>query len=351
MAGGHRGVAVVAALALSLVAAANAHAGTVSAANGRVTVSAAPGEANNVTVASTADGTTVKDAGPALTPDAGCAAQPDGSAVCPGPATLVDVTLGDGDDQLAMTGNAAVEVHAGAGNDTIQTGDGDDILRGEDGEDSLSSGEGNDTLIGAAGNDALAGGGGDDSLQSGTGNDDLAGGEGNDTLTASSGNDALAGGPGNDRLEAGKGADRLDGGEGNDALQTAEGEFTGTREKRIRCGAGVDALTAGPADTFVSDCERIDGASLRLGKAGKIPLVLVCAATPCKGSVRIQDAKNKINASAPVKLGAEKSATVAVHLSAAEVARLFKQKKVRLTAQFVFGAQKSRATFTLLRRV
>ncbi|MEA2497354.1 MAG: hypothetical protein QOJ29_5265 [Thermoleophilaceae bacterium] len=350
MAGGHRGIAVVAALALSLVAAAEAHAGTVSAANGRVTISAAAGEANNLTVATTADGTTVKDAGAVLTPDAGCAAQPDGSAVCPGPATLVDLTLGDGDDQLTVTGNAAVEVQAGAGNDTIQTGDGDDILRGEDGSDSLSSGEGNDTLIGADGNDALAGGGADDSLQSGAGDDDLAGGEGNDTLTASSGNDKLVGGPGNDRLEAGKGADALDGGEGNDALQTAEGEFTGTREKRIRCGAGVDALTAGPADSFVSDCERIDGASLRLRKGGQIPLVLVCAAA-CKGSVRIQDVKNKINASAPVKLGAGKSGVVAVRLSAAEVARLFKQKKVRLTAKFVFGAQKSRATFTLLRRV
>jgi hypothetical protein len=335
---------------LSLGAAGEAHASAVSAANGRVTFAAAPGEANNVTVASSADSTTVKDAGAALAPGAGCQAQPDGSALCAGPATLVDVQLGDGDDGLTATGTAAVEVRAGDGNDTVQTDAGEDVLRGEGGDDSLSSGDGNDTLIAAAGNDALAGGGGDDSLQSGDGNDTLAGGEGNDTLTAADGNDNVEGGPGNDRLEAGTGVDLLDGGDGNDVLLTAGAEFKDTREKRIRCGAGDDALTTGPADPFVSDCERIDGASLRLRKGGQIPLLLACAAT-CKGSVQIRDAKNKINARAPVKLAAGKSGVVAVRLSAAEVTRLFKQRKVRLTASFVLGAQKVRATFTLLRRV
>jgi Ca2+-binding RTX toxin-like protein len=228
------------------------------------------------------------------------------------------------------------------------------VLRGEEGDDTLAGNDGNDSLISAAGNDTLDGGSGDDSLQSGSGDDSLTGGTGNDTLTAKDGKDAIAGGEGNDRLEGGKGADDLDGGEGNDVLLTAEGEFKGTLERRIRCGPGDDALTAGPADRFPSDCERIDGASLRLQQGGVIPLQLVCAAA-CKGTVRIRDAKNKINASAPVKLGAGELARVKLTLTAAETERLFKQKKVRLTARFELksgGArQQVRATFTLLRRI
>ena len=329
-----------------------AAASTVSAANGRITITAAPGENNKMTFNEgdgsyqiTEDGGTI-EAGP------GCTKAPDAQRVgCPGSATLLQADLGDGDDSLTVSAGLASEIEGGAGNDTIVGGFGDDIIRGGDGADGLDGNTGNDSLISGAGDDFLSGGAGDDNVQSGDGKDVLNGNEGNDTLTAGDGNDTVKGGDGNDRLEAGKGADFLDGGAGNDVLQTAEGEFTGTREVRIRCGTGDDTLTAGPSDPFVSDCERTDGASLRLGKGGVIPMKLACAAK-CKGTVRIRDAKNSINAKATVNIAAGKTGVVAVRLTATEVKQLFKQKKVRLTASFVLGGgQKVRATFTLLRRV
>jgi Ca2+-binding RTX toxin-like protein len=66
---------------------------------------------------------------------------------------------------------------------------------------------GNDVLKGGSGNDKLFGWGGDDQIFGDDGNDWLFGGEGSDQLF---------GGNGDDRLEGGLGADRLEGGTGND---------------------------------------------------------------------------------------------------------------------------------------
>jgi hypothetical protein len=325
---------------------------TVSAAGGRIAITAAAGETNSITFNEGDGQYTITEGSAPIEAGAGCTKDASAARVaCPGAGVVVKVELGDGDDSFINSAGLGSEVDAGAGNDTVTGGFGDDVIRGDVGNDKLDGNTGNDTLIAGDGNDKLTGAAGDDSLQAGDGNDKLDGGDGNDTLTATDGADTLSGGAGNDRLEGGKGADSLDAGAGDDVLLTAEGEFTGTREKRIRCGAGRDRLTAGPDDSFVSDCEQADGASLRLQKGGRIPLTLTCASA-CKGSVRIKDAKSKIDTRAAVKGGAGKTVTVAVGLTKAEVTRLFRQKKVRLTASFALtGGQKVRATFTLLRRV
>jgi hypothetical protein len=358
LAGSHRGrtfsASVAAATASLALLPAAAGAGTISSANGRLAFAAAPGETNDLSIATGADSNVVKDAGAPLTAGPGCQSKPDGSAECSVGPAVIAVDLGDMNDVLTLTGSLPAEVNGGAGNDTLHGGPGDDVFRGDAGDDTLQGSDGKDTLIGADGADALDGGEGDDSLEGGAGKDTLNGQGGNDTLTAGDGNDVLGGGDGNDRLEGGKGADSFDGGAGDDVLLGGGGEFKGTREKRIRCGAGDDSLTAGPADPFVSDCERIDGASLRLLKGGLIPFELVCP-LGCKGTVRIRDAKNKINASAKINLGPGKTGTIEVRLTAAETARLFKLKKARETASFDLASggarQQTRATFTLLRRV
>ncbi|WLG95651.1 retention module-containing protein [Pseudomonas sp. FP198] len=58
--------------------------------------------------------------------------------------------------------------------------------------------DGNDTLLGGAGNDILFGQGGNDLLDGGKGNDILLGGSGSDTLIGGKGNDTLIGGLGGD---------------------------------------------------------------------------------------------------------------------------------------------------------
>lgn len=333
-----------------------AFAGTASVENGQVRFIAAGGEANTVAIATseTAGAYTVADSRP-VTAGPGCNSNPDGSAICPSSnVTGVDVQLGDLNDTLTLTIPTPARASGGPGNDTVRGGSGDDLLRGDEGDDTLEGNGGNDSLEGAGGGDQLNGGIADDNLQGGDGADSADGGAGNDTLVGGDGDDALAGGDGADRLEAGKGSDSLDAGAGDDKLFTAEGEFTGTREARIRCGAGTDELQSGPSDAFVADCEQTDGASLRLGTAGRVPIRLVCPVA-CRGRVSITGSKGRIRASARVNIAAGRAGTVRLRLDGAEVARLFKLKKVRMTATFRLTAagkpQRARAGFTLLRRV
>ncbi|MFJ4445861.1 immunoglobulin-like domain-containing protein, partial [Pseudomonas sp. NPDC089422] len=82
-----------------------------------------------------------------------------------------------------------------------------DLSRTNDGADTLMGGGGNDIIFGQGGNDYIDGGKGNDILLGGTGNDTLLGGEGNDLLFGGAGNDTLIGGKGNDILSGGAGAD------------------------------------------------------------------------------------------------------------------------------------------------
>lgn len=113
--------------------------------------------------------------------------------------TTLNVTGSGGNDTLFFTAAGgsptSIVANAGNGNDSIDTGNGDDVLNG---------GIGNDTLDGNTGIDALSGGDGNDTLivrngdnASGGNNDDLFQVNGNQNLVAT-----LDGGLGLDTFEA-----------------------------------------------------------------------------------------------------------------------------------------------------
>jgi Ca2+-binding RTX toxin-like protein len=92
-----------------------------------------------------------------------------------------------GNEAAAFAGDRAKQ------EDTIEGGDGDDLLVGSWGNDTLRGGDGNDVLVGSKGDDALRGGAGEDSVFGGDGNDRFyadmdgaddkyVGGEGVDTI-------------------------------------------------------------------------------------------------------------------------------------------------------------------------
>ena len=175
-----------------------------------------------------------------------------------------------GNDIFTNSGTETVEIHAGAGDDTIKGGIGHENLVGGDDNDFITADAGNDILKGEAGNDYLNGGDGNDLLNGGQGKDTLLGYAGNDTLEFDSadiidggagndkafyqdktginlnidavnieeihgniGNDtftsnvnsniAMFGKGGNDNLSTGNGDDYLDGGSGNDVIATKGG--------------------------------------------------------------------------------------------------------------------------------
>ncbi|TLP54437.1 type I secretion C-terminal target domain-containing protein, partial [Pseudomonas mosselii] len=97
-----------------------------------------------------------------------------------------------------------------------------DVSRTNDGADTLLGGAGDDIIFGQGGNDYIDGGKGNDILLGGSGNDTLLGGEGNDLLFGGAGNDTLIGGKGNDIMTGGSGADTFvwkAGDVGNDVIK------------------------------------------------------------------------------------------------------------------------------------
>jgi hypothetical protein len=163
----------------------------------------------------------------------------------PNPNWVIQAALGGGDDRWTLS-NSRTDfprqiVDAGAGNDTIRSGELDDQLTG---------GDGSDTLIGIGGNDAIDGG------------------PGNDRLTGSSGDDTITGGPGVDSLF---GDGEFSGfNYGNDTLRARDGEIDA-----LSCSFGADTAIADANDTFdvLGDCESRDvgGASPGPAPGGGAP--------------------------------------------------------------------------------
>lgn len=139
---------------------------------------------------------------------------------------------GAGNDSVCSTARVPTEVNGQAGNDILQGGFVDDIVRGGDGENRLYGKAGNDTLaggpeidriFGANGDDSIFGNGGNDYLEGHGGNDTISGGTGNDNIQAGAGNDTIYGGTGNDNIAGHAGNDVMYGNEGNDSINGGSG--------------------------------------------------------------------------------------------------------------------------------
>ncbi len=122
------------------------------------------------------------------------------------------------DDVITTNANPAFEQSSDINFDVVNAGAGDDIVRTGVGNDEVFGGEGNDTIRAGGGLDFAFGGEGNDKLIGEGGNDRLFGGEGNDKVYGGVGNDRLDGGEGNDRIVGGVGSDLLRGGDGDDVM-------------------------------------------------------------------------------------------------------------------------------------
>ena len=149
-------------------------------------------------------------------------------------------------------------------NDTIDAGNGDDIVRGLSGNDTLNGGRGNDVIFGGKGIFDVNG----IDIEINTGNDTLNGGTGKDILYGQDGNDTLDGGAGDDLLIGGAGIDIINGGisgidtasyanslspvtvylAASDQLYNNGGDAVGDRLSNIRNLIGSDG-----GDTLVGD--------------------------------------------------------------------------------------------------
>ena len=178
----------------------------------------------------------------------------------------------------------------GSSGDTLNGGDGDDILIGLGGNDTLNGGNGNDILVGGSGNDALNGGAGIDTASyidatsavtvslaaasaqntGGAGTDtlnsieNLIGSSYGDTLTGNNSNNLLIGGAGNDTLVGNGGDDILIGGLGADTMSGGSGKDTFLWQKG-GLGGGLDHITDFNVDTTGVNSDILDLSQLLSG--------------------------------------------------------------------------------------
>lgn len=166
-----------------------------------------------------------------------------------------DLLIGNNGNDI-INGDAGNDrIEGGNGHDTLDGGDGDDKIFGEDGndiiyagdgvQDFVYSGNGNDTVYGEGGADKILGEAGDDILNGGDGDDVLRGDIGNDTLNGDAGNDRLFGDDGNDTIDGGAGDDLLRGGAGTDILNGGTGDDLIIHDDNVDIidgGAGNDVL-------------------------------------------------------------------------------------------------------------
>ncbi len=176
---------------------------------------------------------------------------------------------GGGDDRIR--GDAEQDTaHGGSGSDILIGLGGDDALNGDDGRDFLYGGRDDDTVFGGAGDDELRGNRGNDTLEGGIGMDDLRGGGNNDTLVGGESGDFLFGENGNDVLDGGTGDDALTGGAGRDSFVFALG-FEFVRVIDFEDGSDILDLTDfgfSDFDTEVRDAARDTSFGLRIDFGG-----------------------------------------------------------------------------------
>lgn len=214
------------------------------------------------------------------------------------------ILLGSGNDRLTVDQFVDIDltVDAGAGDDSITTAIGDDVINAGDGNDSIfaeagndviDAGAGDDTILADLGNDVIDGGAGFDTLflaratgpvtvdfaagkvsGAGIGSDSFVNiekllfGAGNDIVTGNNGNDAFDGGAGNDTLKGGAGDDTLLGDEGDDAIDGGSGDDVvqgGNGVDTLKGGSGVDRLDGGAGNDVI---DAGSGNDIVLGGAG-----------------------------------------------------------------------------------
>ena len=217
-----------------LLLAATAVAATVSVSGGVLRVSAAPGEANAITVLAESPAGThpilaVADEGARPAAGPGCLRALTSERVTCAAAGVaaIEVDTGDGADGVAVLGTLPTR---------LRGGDGDDVLVSGAGADLLDGGPGGDLVAGNAGNDLVLGGLGDDSLH---------------------------GGDGADSIDGDRGGDTADGGAGDDSVLMRDKAPDG-----VLCGAGRDNVRAEVLDSLDFPCEQVDYGPP--GRAGRL---------------------------------------------------------------------------------
>jgi hypothetical protein len=147
----------------------------------------------------------------------------------------LNITTGSGADYIYI--NPAIDIP-----ENINSGNGNDTVRG---------GGGNVTIVAGNGNDNLLGKGQNNNITAGSGNNYISGDKANNTLVAGNGNDTIIGAGQTDKITVGN---------GNDVVTVGNDHDT------ITAGSGHDTVTGGLKNTYLYTKSTSSGTSTGTGK-------------------------------------------------------------------------------------
>lgn len=168
--------------------------------------------------------------------------------------------LGPEDNNSSVFDGRNDYVEAGAGNDNIDTIDGNNFIYGGPGIDNLSASEGDDVIFGNGDRDTIHGGSYIDFLFGGDGDDEVHGGPGSDVISGGAGNDNLDGGDGHDIIIDYLGDNVVTGGAGDDFV------ILGGGNDIVYLNDGNDIAHLGNGDDYAND--GTNGDDIIFGEAG-----------------------------------------------------------------------------------
>lgn len=318
-----------------------------------ISYAGAPGEANDVTIASDSSGAVlITDAGAPLTTVGNCTRVDEHRARCvpaQGPrggnlsSTFADG--GDGDDRIVLETLGLVD--GGSGSDFI------------DAASVTYGGVGTPLTIDLAAGTATTAGSTDTlsprvaRVFSGKGDDVLRGSDRDEDLDGGDGNDSVSGGGGDDEVIGGAGRDSLDGGAGDDHVAAQEpGKALG---ERVVCGEGDDVAGGlgavppylDPVDIVAADCESVWFAEIgnvrpqvRV-KGGRVNVAVPGDPCDCTGKLAVRSSSGRLLASGRTT-GARHR--LSVPLTAA--GRRYLRRGARRTVVLTWTANRERSGFT-----
>jgi Ca2+-binding RTX toxin-like protein len=141
---------------------------------------------------------------------------------------------------------------------TIRTGDGNDIIEAAPNVTVnmvVDAGAGDDHIVTGMGDDRIYGGDGNDFIQTIGGRNDIDGGSGDDVIHGGDGANVIYGGRGNDEIHAGSGFNYIDGGRGDDVIHGAGGQniiSAGGGSDQVNLAGGENTVYAGDGDSTVN---------------------------------------------------------------------------------------------------
>lgn len=182
--------------------------------------------------------------------------------------TVEGVHFGSGNDTVDTgSTNSAMYLYMKGGNDTVATGNANDVIELGAGDDIVDAGRGSDFVWGEAGDDTVSYATRtnavtakiDASQNDGEANErdyintdveNLIGGSGNDVLTGNQLANSLTGGAGDDTITGNAGVDSFNGNDGADIMKSRDGG-----SDAVNCGADIDSVTGDTIDSIYTDCE------------------------------------------------------------------------------------------------